>query len=46
MALDFILEFQVTYCLVPEYLKKKFFFPGTVHIASVVLTFYYFRMLT
>lgn len=49
MALDFILELQVTYCLVPEYFLKKLFFffrTGTVHKASVVLTFYYFRMLT
>lgn len=43
MALDFV-EFQVAQRLVPEYFKICFQ-TGTVHIASVVLTFYYFRML-
>lgn len=35
MALDFILEFRVAQCLVPEYLIV-FFLTGTVHIAGVV----------
>lgn len=44
MALNFILV-SGSLILISAWVFNNFFQTGTVHIASVVLTFYYFRML-